>query len=112
MKAGRELDALIAEKVMGLSKVRYQEQGYHNDLVYGENGIAGVASLVPSYSSSIEDALEVTTKFKEFQMLKIYAPSQEQTTYLCSFHRGCECSAEILPHAICLAALKSFKITP
>ena len=63
MKAGRELDALIAEKVLGLSGVRDGKSW-----LYGDNWThnkEGVLCLVPHYSTQIADAWLVVEKMLE-----------------------------------------------
>ena len=63
MKAGRELDALIAEKVLGLSGVRDGKSW-----LYGDNWThnkEGVLCLVPHYSTQIADAWLVVEKMKD-----------------------------------------------
>ena len=119
MNPGRELDALIAEKVMGLKNIRYikdwsfLEPDLASDLTedhVNAKARGADAVVVPFYSTDIGAAWEVVDKFKEYQLLKIYYPSQEQTLYVVSFKRGCERSAETAPHAICLAALKAVEI--
>jgi hypothetical protein len=68
MKAGRELDALVAEKVMGLTDIK---RGAVFDLVACE-GSERPHYQVPHYSTSIEDAWLVVTKIasrRQMQML-------------------------------------------
>lgn len=99
MQAGRELDALVAEKVMGL-EVR-------GGFIIRENRRSGI----PSYSRKIEYAWEVVEKMLEqgynFRIEKIYE------VYQCLFDKAiCQWNeggayAETAPLAICLAALKT-----
>ena len=103
MKAGRDMDALVAEKVMGDTDAYY--------LPLGE-GELNVAARVPRYSTDIAAAWQVVEKFG-------YSPS----IHVFRSHGGkwgCKISlssdpnvdaeyfgfAETAPLAICLAALK------
>lgn len=110
MKPGRELDALIAEKVFGAVRTQEKFQGYvpiPGDPVYysevykyptGVNYLIddpknrhGMMGGVPHYSTDISAAWEVVEKLN-----KQY-----------SFHLNTKGSADTAPHAICLAALKA-----
>ena len=63
MKAGRELDALIAEKVMGDNAVYYPESDMacYTDFIPG----CDILRLVPPYSTQIADAWLVVEKMKD-----------------------------------------------
>jgi hypothetical protein len=103
----RELDALVANSVMGLSNVRVQEQGYHTDLVYGPNVMAGVAQLVPHYSTDIAAAWQVVEKtnllFKYDLRRRDDGMWELGHYYYEDFVTKAE--AETAPKAICLMAL-------
>lgn len=101
MKPGRELDALVAEKVMGWKIVsnRYEcsdEQcncrtGYLNDMHF-----------LPNYSSDIAAAWEVAEKMDDtFTDLHRYKKDE----WFCQMRKVCM-RGDSAPHAICLAALK------
>lgn len=87
LKPGRELDALVAEKVMG-----------------GE--------LRP-YSTDISAAWEVVEKYKWAEPELRY--SDEQHCWVFSLHKASgypnECG-DTAPHAICLAALRAVGYEP
>lgn len=112
MKPGRELDALIAEKAMGMRVA---------DWVTGETHAvtSGIAALrlsefqqnrIPHYSTDIKAAWEVLdklrTKFKvRFEMDPDLCELRSKTTKEIVH---CENGFTIM-HAICLAALKGFQ---
>lgn len=115
MKPGRELDALVAEKVMGLPSVRYQPQGHDVDLVYGFNVFAGVASMVPCYSIDIAAVWQVVKKLNtEYECVAIITlpKTLRGPHYICNLEepsRGVSITeyGDNPAHAICLAALKA-----
>lgn len=100
MKAGRELDALIAEKVMGIEP---HIIGIENMMIY-----------LP-YSTDISAAWEVVEKMISIRPEKEpnaeFALVQRSKEWLCGYelYESWYCSASALtaPHAICLAALKA-----
>jgi hypothetical protein len=104
MSPGRELDALVAEKVMGVS-TEIVERG----LSYEESKCITVRAcssrFLPHYSTNIAAAWEVVSEMADKGYLYALSPG------VCNFcllgtntwTRG-EGSA---PHAICLAALKA-----
>ena len=120
MNAGRELDALIAEKVMGLAGVRDGKSW-----LYGDNWTyhkKGVLCLVPHYSTQIADAWQVAEKmwplvqgggYGTYRVLLNRRDGDNK--YVCEFaidpdggwstHARAE--APTAPLAICLAALKA-----
>ena len=97
MNAGRELDALVAEKVMGWKDP---------SPVFGlMEDVEGNANFPPDYSTSIAAAWRVVEKWQgditvdrrnEHFKVTFYKPSYEYEVW-----------AETLPLAICLAALKA-----
>lgn len=139
MKPGRELDALIAEKVMGWKWHPIKgDEPYYDELTKNHGGfwLNGTASVnctdingapnCPHYSTDIAAAWEVAQKLadmNEDNELVIYvSPSK---------HNECEVSiqfwdrsnpdepvlsgpfylcGESAPHAICLAALKALGV--
>jgi len=117
MKPGRELNALIAEKVMGLKL----DRGYD-----GKHPVCVVVSEEPyrlnspaPYSTQITAAFEVVGKVQQ-KLNCDFKISRMWWGKLCEFtagfgalatgHGACEslerASAESAPHAICLASLK------
>jgi Phage ABA sandwich domain len=110
MEPGRELDALIAEKIMGLDHVRYQNQGWHRDLVHGSDIIAGVSHIVPWYSLSVGDAWEVVHKLrctlKGCFFLRWDRISDMWAAGFDGNVGSIEIQSESAAHAICLAALE------
>lgn len=91
MRAGRELDALIAERVMG-KKVDQSSPCL-------EDG-----SLIPRYSTHIADAWLVVERFENVEVEKFYH------AYTAAVHienRAYSIQEETAPLAICLAALKA-----
>ena len=122
MKAGRELDALIAEKVFGSKKPTHKHDRVHlepmNDdtfcwecfCIYAHGD---VCEWVPrKYSAQIADAWLVVEKMEEMEgtvsIFYYYAPS-EKTSYwgVKLGYREIYASANTAPLAICLAALKA-----
>ena len=110
MNAGRELDALIAEKVMGLRGIGFWPEGgghyYHTLPCEGifDDVIQKVG--IPHYSTQIADAWLVVEKFAEYSISR-----KRNETALCWLMNDNKLwRAEIAataPLAICLAALKA-----
>lgn len=100
MKPGQELDALIAEKVMGL-KVNYEFYTC-SDLCdnYDEMG------YIPAYSTDIASAWEVVEK-----LLKLHSVEFSYVHFNSEWNVDIDdkiyVAADTAPHAICLAALKA-----
>ena len=122
LPAGRELDALVAEKVMGWVQVRKQSianafgQHVMDDYV-GQPSI-GVTQpvLVPRYSSMIQEAWKVAdhlrTRSQFVAVLSGMGPQGVQP-WICKINRDggfLEERADTAPVAICLAALKAVGI--
>jgi len=115
---GRELDALVAEKVMGWIGIKKQMianafgQPVLEDYV-GQPAI-GVTQpvLVPRYSTMIQEAWKVADKLRgEVQFLAVITGKGPQGTqpWICKINREgsfLEERADTAPLAICLAALK------
>lgn len=116
MKAGRELDLLIAEKVMGLKIATVK-----GDLVSPDTVVAGVNDNpwrnhgIKPYSTDIAAAWEVVEKMVASDKLVFNLTTQKldgMTEFICIL-RLCEKSgylkgtADTAPHAICLTALKA-----
>ena len=98
MKAGRELDALIAEKVMGLEPVNALKEWWWTDAQHKQE------IRLPHHSTHIYDAFEVVEKIKnndtENFELEWFAGQWRASFYGLRWTR-----AETAPLAICLAAL-------
>ena len=89
----RDRDKLIAEKVMELKDVRYEETNYIDPvLVYGHEALGGSGSLVPNYSTSMWDVWKVVDKL---------------ITEGFSLNLG-SVYTETLPAAICKAAMLAY----
>lgn len=108
MKAGRELDSLVAEKVMGF-EVR--------ETMDGGPQIKGIGRC-PDYSTWISAAWEVVEKLysldtSEPTILQIYGPLSDgyRVTIFWEHHDGrineVHVVAKTATHAICVAALKA-----
>jgi len=121
LKPGFELDAVVAEKVMGWGISGCEMNGWNNDMVViNMSKPSNTTSIwhpelkrdysrnrtpLPSYSTSIKAVWEVVERFKH------------PTIWFCAEHNKWACSFEIpnhieslgntAPHAICLAALKA-----
>lgn len=116
LKPGRELDALVAEKVMGFELkqpkgVRWLENTYVyaiND--YRDDGPVYVIDC-PCYSTDIAAAWEVVKYFsnKPFNIwistCGILNAPHFQAILQSKDGRGGNCIGTTVPHAICLAAL-------
>lgn len=118
MMPGRELDALVAEKVMGWVEVRKQSianaYGQHvmDDYVGLPAPGASQPVMIPRYSTMIQEAWKVADKLRgEAQFVAVLSgkgPNGVQP-WICKVNREgsfLEERADTAPHAICLAALK------
>lgn len=118
-KPGRELDALIAEKVMGLKKGEYYVD-YSRLTVQERNVIDRCQGWAPEllrpYSTDIAAAWQVVEKLKlhpkaaEYGVMVGASPNGGYFCWLAS--RDCEAAkiyaaGDTGPHAICLAALRA-----
>ena len=129
MKAGRELDALIAEKVMGHKCSCGREDLNNRANPYGIKGfclVHGSTDIVGgNYSTNIADAWEVVEKlgrWRGFDFMLVM-PDPEQTFHLHTYEAGwyeatndgperrVVSDADTAPLAICLAALKAKGVT-
>lgn len=122
MDAGRRLDALIAEKVMGWYSVTYHEQ---TNSAYGSPfKTTSERTYCPRYSEELEAAWEVLEKFNRDGLVvsvgsKRYIDSRELVWYALvgmakpvdEFDMNAniygEAEAPTAPLAICRAALKA-----
>lgn len=115
MKPGRDLDVLVAQKVVGLSLEYINCDGTH--IWYSHD--AGDYFPTPAYSTDIAAAWEVVKKITsqspvitdwQFSMI---LPLRTMQSFNGCFAKFCygggkfESVGESAPHAICLAALKA-----
>jgi hypothetical protein len=133
MEAGRELDAIIAEKVMGWQRetdereLRRLNSGYLDASEYARwwiNPSGGWACASPRYSTDIAAAWEVVERLKDanrddasYDFDLIYESSKERETglrndvfgWFAQFGEAEHGSgrADTAPLAICLAALEA-----
>lgn len=120
MDAGRELDALVAEKVMGFNKVTEIVVDHEppHELYRAPDGRGYYPNRIPLYSTSIADAWQVVEKLaREGKHLALQAPGSldmnecyrrfKQWTADFTYDIDSEGRADTAPLAICLAALKA-----
>ncbi|HLY10154.1 MAG TPA: hypothetical protein VKW04_12675 [Planctomycetota bacterium] len=117
--AGRELDALVAEKVMGWRDVRKQSIanafGHHvmDDYVGLATPEATIPQLVPRYSMMIQEAWKVADELRgrsQFVAVISGLGPQGIQPWICKINRDggfIEERADSAAVAICLASLKS-----
>jgi hypothetical protein len=122
LPAGRELDALVAEKVMGWLEVRKQSianafgQHVMDDYVGKPTSTAPQAVLVPRYSSMIQEAWKIADHLRErSQFVAVISGLGPQGVqpWICKINRDggfIEDRADTAAVAICLAALKTVGI--
>lgn len=110
MKPGRELDALVAEKVMGLQDFKKGTSGYKEwEYVYRSD--LGDIQPIPHYSTNISAAWEVVKKMallKDVMNFRLRLCCDDLPQYNCSFTDPpgiAFVSADNAPEAICKAAL-------
>lgn len=115
MNAGRELDALIAEKVMGLhvewrdGRPLWVGKDLPGTPLVLDGGLFG--HTIPNYSTDIARAWEVVEKFNDCRLHR----DPKDRMWICamnsySAHQPVG-EAITAPLAICLAALKAVGIT-
>lgn len=124
MEAGRELDALIAEKVMGFIAYKVQLVA-PPPRVRTMDELQHIGEPLPHYSTNIADAWEVVEKLGRWHGFDfmIVMPDPEQTFHLRTYEAGwyeatndgperrVVSDADTAPLAICLAALKAKGVT-
>ena len=129
MKAGCELDALVAEKVMGaywterenVCRILWNADGVEMVMEewYEKDWVPSTAPL-PEYSTRIQDAWLVVEKMASehsYGVEKDNVPLPlDKPKYECYFVHDAEDSiyrarADTAPLAICLAALKAVEVT-
>lgn len=111
LKAGRELDAEIAMRVMGWDSLKTTDLeglvGMSPEML--EPDAFSVYVKVPHYSTSIADAWEVVEKMREHLDITISANQNTCEVRSRDFPDqiiACE-QGDTIPHAICLASLKA-----
>lgn len=114
MKPGRELDALIAEKVMGFKGLRFQtiNPSFPPDLLGSKLDYFGGAEVhIMNYSTDIAAAFEVigALQLRQFDLRMGFTFT---SIVWMDFQNGKEVRAEgeTPMHAICLAALKAMDL--
>lgn len=124
MQAGRELDALIAEKVMGWPP-KPAHAGWQGDVVPSLADPKWVQAgpdrgwemvFLPNYSTDIAAAWKVVEKMREtpkpFFSLAWYISGRWGAAFL-GHDDGTDAEmADTAPHAICLAALRAVAKAP
>lgn len=120
MPAGREMDSLIAERVMGWTVFYGEHNGY--DLLDDEiaNGYPpdeepeGVPFEIPNYSTDIAAAWEVVEKMKNYLFVCGRTDDGIWEAYFFPVNSGIgklsEAHGDTAPSAICRAALKTMKV--
>lgn len=125
MKAGRDLDALIAEKIMGfipLGHGNYKTPEGKLLHMWGGWGMGGpidpAETWVPEYSTDISAAWEVLEKAKLLTYPNLLFLYNDGENYCIGETNGVnDCipplaKAATAPRAICLAALKTLEASP
>ena len=123
MKAGRELDALIAEMVMGLTRhdESYVAEGVGKVLRFvWRDGCGGCVysgdMFLPHYSTNIADAWEVVPVLDQRldQFWSVVRAGEKFEFYSNPYELGdytAYVEADTLPLLLCLAALKAKGVT-
>lgn len=116
----RDLDKLIAEKVMGETVVsttwgrgKYEVLSLGDPIWYDDDGSMVISNPVPSYSENIADAWLVIEKLPftvEITTNNPYGPTTPETEWMVTFSAEFEAHGPTAPHAICLAALKALGV--
>jgi len=117
LKPGRELDALIAERVMGYKRAHMDdpEINFAGDIWLNPNGTKYLhTAALPEYSTSIEAAWEVVEKLHELGFFFDLHWDLNTSVWTTSFKKSSDISEPNFyskereaPHAICKAALKA-----
>lgn len=120
-KPGRQLDTLVAEKVMGLETYKdvvpfcpqcgFKFYPKGPGRMWCHQCSEWIYSSTKDYSTSIEAAWEVVEKLRKEQMCFTLTDIGYAGSILCCVGNG-EAIAETAPHAICLAALKAIGYSP
>lgn len=105
MEAGRELDVLVAEKVMGLRVTTFSGYDIATSCVIVDANDT-ITDRVPHYSTEIAAAWQVVELFGVRHSLSLYQVGRWYCNFLVGGKR-LEACAPTAPHAICLAALRA-----
>lgn len=116
MIAGRELDALIAEKVMGLMEFSAHAGPHKASMGWGKPGDTVLQLIqLPNYSTDIAAAWTIVKFIDAWGLANEFKLGQDyEGLWNCIFKgtrkgkpfRGEDYNGDTAPHAICLAALK------
>jgi hypothetical protein len=123
MDAGREMDALVAEHLMGWRLVKRGRRVATGPDYEGPGEILGfsgnadarrwIAQVCPAYSTEIAAAWSVVELFPETgRGLHLMQSMARGGRWRCTFDMEDGVWGDTAPHAICLAALKSVGYTP
>lgn len=104
MKSGRELDALVAEKVMGFEIANYTGERHKGVPVIRVNDLSKAVLAAKPYSTDISAAFEVVEKMNH---VVLTGGSGEWEAQMWSDNEEFSARSNTAPHAICLAALKA-----
>lgn len=117
MKAGRELDALVAERVMGWTDVKLAKRPELG--VLGRHPVRHAQEIVPHYSTDIAAAMAVVEELRSWifwvqrveaplgqvrYSARVYTRDKDVPYYFGAYY---DATANTAPLAICLAALKA-----
>lgn len=105
MKAGRELDALIAEKVFGFALGGMSEEDAEPSIIVNQS--AAWFDVIPYYSTDMNDAWDVMEKMRGCVPLKLWY-DDTMMQWCCIISKGSSVS-DLASIAICLAALKAME---
>lgn len=112
MRPGRELDALVSEEVLKIPVIK-DEHGFWPPPKRGANF---AEHEIPFYSLDLTVAWDLLERLRGDYKVEISAYPDSKWVIKAFHHDGdaksCTTSGETLSHAICLAALKSVKLTP
>ena len=125
--AGRELDALVAEKVMGWRRLNYLPT-YRQPPIVPPDHIPGLRADLPEYSTDVAASWTIVdhlTKYPQSNIVAVCQPHDgnpascrivlggaadlshgELLDHLSYFGKGVTAHSKTVPLAICLAALK------
>lgn len=116
MKPGRELDALIAEKVMG--EKCFHRMGFTREIFSDTAECKKCDDMIEMQEYEIQSHFKPSTEIKSawevVEKLAAYRPSkfviEKCGAWLVKFDDGLFTPGKTAPHAICLAALKTVGI--
>ena len=120
LEAGRELDALVAKKVMGLFVIPTCD-GFKGPFIAETPETSGLFGrpkfvepfLLPGYSTSISAAWEVVEKLNipwVWALSNYHNEWEVELTRIDIDHQGVHAHASTAPLAICRAALKAMEV--